>query len=167
MKAKDIMTRDIVTVSAGMKVKDLAMTLIKNQISGAPVVGKDGNLGDAALVSPLGNRYFWDGSRHWLYWKNLRHIHRRYPKQQVISVRADGTGPRLDNVICLVPLCTQRAAACQQVLPQRAHKVIAIHDVAQRFSATDQRLFRLLATTDCLRLRRAATLDEIRPLVAA
>lgn len=44
---------------------------------------------------------------------------------------------------------------------------IPIRDVAARFSATDQRLFRLLATTDALRLCRAATLDEVRPLVAA
>ncbi len=44
MVAKDIMTRDIVTVSAGMKVKDLAMTLIKNQISGAPVIGSRGKI---------------------------------------------------------------------------------------------------------------------------
>src|SRR5262245_56011074 len=44
MNAKDIMTRDIITVSPTMKVKDLAMTLIKNQISGAPVAGKDGKI---------------------------------------------------------------------------------------------------------------------------
>jgi CBS domain-containing protein len=44
MMAKNIMTRDIVTVSAGMKVKDLAMTLIKNQISGAPVVDRNGKI---------------------------------------------------------------------------------------------------------------------------
>ena len=40
MLAKDIMTRDIVTVKPTMTVKSLAMTLIKNQISGAPVVGR-------------------------------------------------------------------------------------------------------------------------------
>jgi len=44
MNAKEIMTRDIITVSPSMKVKDLAMTLIKNQISGAPVAGKDGRI---------------------------------------------------------------------------------------------------------------------------
>jgi CBS domain-containing protein len=44
MNAKEIMTRDIITVSPSMKVKDLAMTLIKNQISGAPVAGKDGKI---------------------------------------------------------------------------------------------------------------------------
>ncbi|MGH7811959.1 MAG: CBS domain-containing protein [Candidatus Binatia bacterium] len=44
MMAKNIMTRDIVTVSAGMKIKDLAMTLIKNQISGAPVVDRNGKI---------------------------------------------------------------------------------------------------------------------------
>jgi CBS domain-containing protein len=44
MNAKDIMTRDIISVSPTMKVKDLAMTLIKNQISGAPVAGKDGKI---------------------------------------------------------------------------------------------------------------------------
>jgi CBS domain-containing protein len=44
MNAKDIMTRDIITVNPSMKVKDLAMTLIKNQISGAPVASKDGKI---------------------------------------------------------------------------------------------------------------------------
>jgi CBS domain-containing protein len=44
MNAKDIMTRDIITVGPTMTVKSLAMTLIKNQISGAPVAGKDGKI---------------------------------------------------------------------------------------------------------------------------
>ena len=42
MIAKDIMTRDLITVAPTMTVKQLAMTLIKNQISGAPVAGKNG-----------------------------------------------------------------------------------------------------------------------------
>ena len=44
MNAKDIMTKDIITVSPTMSVKTLAMTLIKNQISGAPVAGKNGKI---------------------------------------------------------------------------------------------------------------------------
>jgi CBS domain-containing protein len=44
MNAKDIMTRDIITVSPTMTVKSLALTLIKNQISGAPVAAKDGKI---------------------------------------------------------------------------------------------------------------------------
>jgi CBS domain-containing protein len=44
MHAKDIMTRDIVSVSPTMTVKNLAMTLIKNQISGAPVADKNGKI---------------------------------------------------------------------------------------------------------------------------
>jgi CBS domain-containing protein len=44
MQAKDIMTRDVITVSPAMSVKSLAMTLIKNQISGAPVAGKGGKI---------------------------------------------------------------------------------------------------------------------------
>lgn len=44
MIAKDIMTRDIITVSPTMTVKALAMALIKNQISGAPVAGKNGKI---------------------------------------------------------------------------------------------------------------------------
>jgi CBS domain-containing protein len=44
MQAKDIMTRDIITVSPTMTIKSLAMTLIKNQISGAPVAGKNGKI---------------------------------------------------------------------------------------------------------------------------
>jgi CBS domain-containing protein len=44
MTAKDIMTPDVITVSPTMTVRNLASTLIKNQISGAPVVGKNGKI---------------------------------------------------------------------------------------------------------------------------
>jgi CBS domain-containing protein len=44
MLARNIMTRDVITVSPAMTVKNLAMTLIKNQISGAPVAGKNGKI---------------------------------------------------------------------------------------------------------------------------
>ena len=44
MIAKDIMTKDIITVSPKMTVKKLALTLIKNQISGAPVAEKNGKI---------------------------------------------------------------------------------------------------------------------------
>jgi CBS domain-containing protein len=44
MIAKNIMTRDIITVTPTMTVKNLAMTLIKNQISGAPVSSRDGKI---------------------------------------------------------------------------------------------------------------------------
>ncbi len=44
MIAKDIMTKDVVTVKPTMTVKSLAMTLIKNQISGVPVIGTNGKI---------------------------------------------------------------------------------------------------------------------------
>ena len=44
MIAKDIMTRDVITVNPAMTVKSLAMMLIKNQISGAPVANKVGKI---------------------------------------------------------------------------------------------------------------------------
>jgi len=44
MIAKDIMTKEIITVSPTTGVKKLAMTLVKNQISGAPVVDKNGKI---------------------------------------------------------------------------------------------------------------------------
>src|SRR5689334_19428391 len=44
MTGKDIMTRDVITVSPTMSVKSLAMTLIKNQISGAPVADRSGKI---------------------------------------------------------------------------------------------------------------------------
>jgi len=44
MIAKDIMTKEIITVSPKMTVKKLALTLIKNQISGAPVAEKNGKI---------------------------------------------------------------------------------------------------------------------------
>jgi CBS domain-containing protein len=44
MIAKEIMTRDIISVEPALPVKKLAMTLIKNQISGAPVIGKNGKI---------------------------------------------------------------------------------------------------------------------------
>ncbi|HEX6176091.1 MAG TPA: CBS domain-containing protein [Candidatus Binatia bacterium] len=44
MFAKDVMTRDIITISPTTKVRNLAMILIKNQISGAPVVDEHGKI---------------------------------------------------------------------------------------------------------------------------
>ena len=44
MIAKNVMTRDIITVSPSTKVRNLAIILIKNQISGAPVANKDGKI---------------------------------------------------------------------------------------------------------------------------
>jgi CBS domain-containing protein len=44
MFAKDVMTRDIISVRPSTTVKNLAMILIKNQISGAPVIDKDGKI---------------------------------------------------------------------------------------------------------------------------
>jgi CBS domain-containing protein len=44
MIAKDLMTREVITAKPTMTVKNLAATLIKNQISGAPVASKDGRI---------------------------------------------------------------------------------------------------------------------------
>ncbi|HEY6998344.1 MAG TPA: CBS domain-containing protein [Phototrophicaceae bacterium] len=44
MLAKDIMTRDVITVMPTMTIKQLANALIKNQVSGAPVAGKKGKI---------------------------------------------------------------------------------------------------------------------------
>jgi CBS domain-containing protein len=77
MNAKEIMTRDIITVSPSMKIKDLAMTLIKNQISGAPVASKDGKIlgvvSEADIISKKG--------------KDVRAI----MSKKVISVSEDAT----------------------------------------------------------------------------
>ena len=44
MIARDIMTRDVITVMPTMTIKQLANALIKNQVSGAPVAGKKGKI---------------------------------------------------------------------------------------------------------------------------
>jgi len=44
MIAKDIMTKDVITVTPTTTVRSLAMILIKNQISGAPVAGRNGRI---------------------------------------------------------------------------------------------------------------------------
>jgi CBS domain-containing protein len=58
MIAKDLMTTDIISVAPTMPIKKLAMTLIKNQISGAPVTGKNGKIigivSEADLVAKKG-----------------------------------------------------------------------------------------------------------------
>jgi CBS domain-containing protein len=58
MLAKDIMTRDVITVSPTTSVKSLAKILVQNQISGAPVVGKGGKIlgvvSDADIVAKKG-----------------------------------------------------------------------------------------------------------------
>lgn len=44
LRAKDIMTKDVITVSPSMTIEEFARVLLKNQISGAPVVDEDGSL---------------------------------------------------------------------------------------------------------------------------
>jgi CBS domain-containing protein len=44
MIAKDIMTREVITASPALPVKELAMLLVKNQISGVPVADEHGNI---------------------------------------------------------------------------------------------------------------------------
>lgn len=44
LKAKDIMTREVITVKPTTTVEELARILIKHQISGTPVVDEAGNL---------------------------------------------------------------------------------------------------------------------------
>jgi CBS domain-containing protein len=44
MLARDIMTKDIITVKPQTTVKNLALLLIKNQISGAPVAAENGKI---------------------------------------------------------------------------------------------------------------------------
>jgi CBS domain-containing protein len=43
-KAKELMTRDVITVKPDLTVKELARILVKNQISGTPVVDDEGTL---------------------------------------------------------------------------------------------------------------------------
>ncbi len=44
LKAKDIMTRNVITANPETTIEKLARTLIEHRISGAPVVDEDGNL---------------------------------------------------------------------------------------------------------------------------
>ncbi len=60
MEAKHIMTRDVITVSPAVRVKDLAKVLIRNQISGAPVADKKGRIlgvvSEADIVAKKGKQ---------------------------------------------------------------------------------------------------------------
>src|SRR5438093_629535 len=53
MTAKDIMTRESITVSPTMTVKKAAMILIKNQISDAPVAGKNSKIVDVVSEADI------------------------------------------------------------------------------------------------------------------
>ena len=52
-KAKDIMTKDVVTVTAAMTVEELARLFLKHGISGAPVVDEEGNLNGIVTENDL------------------------------------------------------------------------------------------------------------------
>jgi CBS domain-containing protein len=77
MIAKDIMTKDIITVEPTMTVKQLANTLIRNQVSGAPVAGRNGKIigvvSEADIVAKKG--------------KDVKSI----MSKKVISVREDAS----------------------------------------------------------------------------
>lgn len=56
MLARDIMTTQVVAVTPGTPVKDLAKILHKNRIGGAPVVDKNGRVVGIVSDSDLNNR---------------------------------------------------------------------------------------------------------------
>lgn len=53
LKAQDIMTNNVITVTEDMPVKELAKILSKNKISGAPVVDNEGKLIGVVTESDL------------------------------------------------------------------------------------------------------------------
>lgn len=53
IKAKNIMTRDVITVNPSMTIEEFARILMKNQISGAPVVDEKGSLIGIATENDL------------------------------------------------------------------------------------------------------------------
>lgn len=60
MVAKDIMTKKVITITPTASLKELARTLIKNRISGAPVADKSGKIlgvvSEADLVAKKGKQ---------------------------------------------------------------------------------------------------------------
>jgi CBS domain-containing protein len=60
MLAKDIMTREVITVSPDLSVKELALLLIKNQVSGVPVADPSGKIiglvSEADLIAKKGKQ---------------------------------------------------------------------------------------------------------------
>lgn len=85
MIATDIMTKDIITVAPTMTVKQLANTLIKNQVSGAPVAGKNGKIigvvSEADIVAKKG--------------KDVKSI----MSKKVISVREDASVEEIAQIM--------------------------------------------------------------------
>ena len=53
LKAKDIMTKEVITVSQDTSIKDLAEILWKNRISGVPVLDEDGTVVSVVTESDL------------------------------------------------------------------------------------------------------------------
>lgn len=53
IKAKDIMTKDPMTVTPKMSVRDLALVLVEKNYTGAPVVDEDGDLVGVVTESDL------------------------------------------------------------------------------------------------------------------
>lgn len=53
IRAKDIMTRDVVTVKPTTTIEELARIFIKNNISGAPVIDDKGNLAGIVTENDL------------------------------------------------------------------------------------------------------------------
>lgn len=53
LKAKDIMTKDVITVKTDTTIEEFARILMKHQISGAPVVDEKGNLRGIATENDL------------------------------------------------------------------------------------------------------------------
>ena len=67
MLAKDIMSRDVITVHEGTSVKEILQLLLKHKISGVPVIDEEGKPVGVVSEADLLAKMKMPVSLHWLY----------------------------------------------------------------------------------------------------
>lgn len=96
---------------------------LPNRRAGVSTVGKDSNLGDAALMAPFDDGQFRDRRRQSAQERDLWQIGGGNAEEQIIVVGADRASPRLNNIVGFFAVVLQDATAGEQVLTEATDQV--------------------------------------------
>jgi predicted transcriptional regulator len=126
---KDLMNPDIMTVADEMTTEELARYLIEREISGAPVVDREGHLIGVVSMTDIGRNMAepsdFESSRSSDFYRDiaaeltLEDLGQRYVEERAVTVR-DVMTP----VIHQVPVTASVAEAARMMVDQHIHRLV-------------------------------------------
>ena len=153
LTAKDVMTRDVLSVPADWSIERLTEFLVENSISGAPVISEAGklmgvvSLTDIALQETLPTRELQSQGPHEYY---LHGMERQYAREEIASFNIT-TEPTITVRNIMTPMVyrvdedTTVQQAAETMIKNRIHRV---------FVTREEKVVGVLAALDMLKVIR-------------